>query len=114
MNYAGFWQRFAAPWIDTFVLFIPILFLWWLQSVFRPAALIALLPHLFMAHAYEIYFHGRCGRTIYYHAIESQATRVARFHRRNRRRMMKVTGRRQNPLLAHRCRFGVATCAPEI
>ncbi|HLL14084.1 MAG TPA: RDD family protein [Pyrinomonadaceae bacterium] len=64
MNYAGFWQRFAAAWIDTFVLFIPILFFWWLQSVSRPVAIAALLPHAFLLYAYEIYFHGRSGQTI--------------------------------------------------
>ncbi len=63
MNYAGFWQRFAAAWVDTFVLIIPICLFWWLQSVSRPVALITLLPHAFLVYAYEIYFHGRTGQT---------------------------------------------------
>lgn len=64
MRYAGFWKRFAAGWIDFFVLLIPIIFFAWLQSVSRTLAFIALFPSTFLFYAYEIYFHGRWGQTI--------------------------------------------------
>jgi uncharacterized RDD family membrane protein YckC len=64
MRYAGFWKRFVAGWIDSFVLLLPTIFLVWLQSVSRPLAFITLFPSTFLFYAYEIYFHGRCGQTI--------------------------------------------------
>ena len=64
MTYAGFGKRFAAAWIDSFLLLPPVLFFWWLQSVSRPLAIIALIPQLLLFYAYEIYFHGRSGQTI--------------------------------------------------
>jgi uncharacterized RDD family membrane protein YckC len=64
MNYATFWQRFAALWIDFFVL-LPLMVLnWWLQALSKVAALVVLLPMAVLFLAYTIYCHGRFGQTI--------------------------------------------------
>jgi len=40
MNYATFWQRFAAAWIDAFVL-LPLTFIQlWLESISKTAAIV--------------------------------------------------------------------------
>lgn len=64
MNYATFWQRFGAMWIDFFVL-VPLLFVAiWTQSISREVALILLVPMMAAFSAYTIYCHGRYGQTL--------------------------------------------------
>src|SRR4051794_18778252 len=64
MNYASFWQRFAAMWIDFFVL-LPLLLLHEVAKGFSKTAGIALLIPVSAAFAaYSIYFHGRFGQTL--------------------------------------------------
>ena len=58
MNYATFWQRFAALWIDFFVL-LPLMVLnWWLQALSKVVALVVLLPVAVLFLAYTIYCTG--------------------------------------------------------
>lgn len=64
MRYAGFWKRFVAIWVDFFVLLPPLILFTWLETLSRTVAFLTLLPSLFYAYAYEIYFHGRWGQTI--------------------------------------------------
>jgi uncharacterized RDD family membrane protein YckC len=63
-SYATFWQRFAAMWIDFFVL-LPLLIVDGLLEALSKAAAMALLVPMAAAYAgYSIYFHGRFGQTI--------------------------------------------------
>lgn len=64
MRYAGFSKRFAAGWIDFFVLLLPLILLLWLETVSRSWAFLVLIPLTFMFSGYEMYFHGRWGQTI--------------------------------------------------
>lgn len=64
MNYATFWQRFAAAWIDIFVL-LPLMVLdQWVGSASRGAALALVIPLACVYLAYTIYCHGRFGQTV--------------------------------------------------
>ena len=64
MNYATFWQRFAAMWIDFFVL-LPLVFIHgWLESLSKSAAFVLVIPMEAAYAAYTIYCHGRFGQTV--------------------------------------------------
>src|SRR5215469_16556388 len=64
MNYATFWQRFAAAWIDLFVL-LPFMFIQsWLGSLSKTAALVLVLPMTSAYWGYTIYCHGKFGQTV--------------------------------------------------
>ena len=64
INYATFWQRFAAMWIDLFVL-LPIMVVHvWLVSESKIAALVLVIPMATVYDAYTIYCHGRFGQTV--------------------------------------------------
>ena len=69
MNYATFWQRFAAMWIDFFVLLPLMVVDVWLQSMSLVAAIILVVPTTAAYWAYTIYCHGRFGKTIGKHAM---------------------------------------------
>lgn len=69
MFYATFWQRFAAGWIDFFILLPLILITVWLESLSKTAAIIFVIPINAAYVAYSIYFHGRCGQTIGKHVM---------------------------------------------
>src|SRR5262245_6871342 len=76
MNYATFWQRFAAMWIDFFVL-LPIMAVdVWLQSISRVAAILLVVPMTAAYCAYTIYCHGRFGQTIGKHAMGIRVVRT--------------------------------------
>ena len=63
-NYATFWQRFGAMWIDFFV-FVPLLVVQGLlESVSKGAALALVIPTAVAYAAYSIYCHGRFGQTV--------------------------------------------------
>jgi uncharacterized RDD family membrane protein YckC len=64
MNYATFWQRFAAGWIDFFVLLPFYIGVWVLEAYWKSAAWLLAIPVAFSFAAYSIYFHGRSGQTI--------------------------------------------------
>lgn len=64
MNYATFWQRFAAIWIDLFVLLPIILSHVWIVSESKIAALILVIPMAIVYNSYTIYCHGRFGQTV--------------------------------------------------
>ena len=64
MNYATFWPRFAAIWIDFFVLLPFGLLNLWGQSVSKPVAMALVLPTAAFFSAYHIYCHGKFGQTI--------------------------------------------------
>ena len=63
-NYATFGQRFAAMWIDFFVLLPLMVAEGWLGSVSKGAALALVIPMAIAYVAYTIYYHGRFGQTI--------------------------------------------------
>lgn len=63
-NYATFWQRFAAMWIDFFVLLPLMVVQGLLESVSKGAALALVIPMAVAYAAYSIYCHGRFGQTI--------------------------------------------------
>ena len=76
MNYATFWQRFAAIWIDFFVL-LPLMFIQvWLESVSKTAAIVLVIPMAVAYCAYTIYCHGRFGQTVGKHAMGIRVMRT--------------------------------------
>jgi len=69
MNYATFWQRFAAMWIDFFAL-LPLMFVQvWLGSISKTVAIVLVVPMTAAYCAYTIYCHGRYGQTVGKHAM---------------------------------------------
>jgi DNA uptake protein ComE-like DNA-binding protein/uncharacterized RDD family membrane protein YckC len=64
MNYATFWQRFAAMWIDFFVMLPIIAILSWLEAESKFAAFVFVIPTFIAYDCYTIYCHGRFGQTI--------------------------------------------------
>ena len=76
MIYASFWQRFAAAWIDVFVL-VPLVFLqFWLESISKTAAIVIVVPMIASYCAYTIYCHGRFGQTVGKHAMGIRVVRT--------------------------------------
>jgi uncharacterized RDD family membrane protein YckC len=63
-NYATFWQRFAALWIDVLVLLPLMVLQGLLESVSKGAALVLVIPMAVAYAAYTIYCHGRFGQTV--------------------------------------------------
>jgi uncharacterized RDD family membrane protein YckC len=63
-NYATFWQRLAAMWIDFFVLLPLMVVQGLLESVSKGAALALVVPMAVAYSAYTIYCHGRFGQTV--------------------------------------------------
>ena len=64
MNYGTFWQRFAAMWIDFFVL-LPLMFLYdWFWGYSKWVTLLLLIPYFFTFVAYHVYCHARFGQTV--------------------------------------------------
>jgi uncharacterized RDD family membrane protein YckC len=62
--FATFWRRFAATWIDIFVLLpVGIAQTWW-ESVSKEAAVVLCVPSLALGLGYTIYCHGRFGQTV--------------------------------------------------
>lgn len=76
MNYATFWQRFAAMWIDCFVLLPFVVFQEWLESYSKLVALMLVLPTTALYGAYTIYCHGRFGQTIGKHVMGIRVVRT--------------------------------------
>lgn len=64
MNYAGFWPRFGANFIDMLVLLPFVFFNTWLGSLSKPLAMLFIVPTSIFYIAYEVYFHGRFGQTL--------------------------------------------------
>lgn len=64
MTYATFWQRFAAMWIDFFVLLPVLLIQMWLEPMSKIAAVVLVIPAAAAWVGYSIYFHGRYGQTL--------------------------------------------------
>jgi uncharacterized RDD family membrane protein YckC len=62
--YAGFWKRFPSMLIDSLVVLPVGILVIWLNSQSKILAMIILLPHSMMIHAYHVYFHARWGATI--------------------------------------------------
>jgi uncharacterized RDD family membrane protein YckC len=63
-NYATFWQRFAAMWIDFFVLLTLVVVQVLVESLSKAAAIALVIPMAGALVGYSIYFHGRFGQTI--------------------------------------------------
>jgi uncharacterized RDD family membrane protein YckC len=64
MEYATFWQRFVAQWVDGFVL-LPFLFLFgWLEGYSKELAYLIFAVQFFFFAGYHIYCHGRFGQTV--------------------------------------------------
>lgn len=64
MTYATFWQRFAAMWIDFFVLLPFMLLFGWLHANSKLMAYLVVVPQLIFFAGYHIYCHGRFGQTV--------------------------------------------------
>lgn len=64
MKYASFWQRFAANWIDVFVLLGPFVAFSWLGSLSKTLALLCLVPNGLLFWGYMWQMHARTGQTI--------------------------------------------------
>jgi uncharacterized RDD family membrane protein YckC len=63
-NFATFWQRFVAMWVDVLV-FVPLMFLQaGIESISKVTALLVFLVYMSLTLAYPIYGHGRFGRTV--------------------------------------------------
>jgi uncharacterized RDD family membrane protein YckC len=76
MNYATFWQRFAAMWIDFFVL-LPLVFIHgWLESLSKTAAIVLVVPMTAAYCTYSIYCHGRYGQTVGKHLMHIRVVRT--------------------------------------
>src|SRR5438477_5361541 len=76
MNYATYWQRFAAMWIDFFVI-LPLMVLQvWVQSISRAAAIVLVVPMTAAYCAYTIYGHGRFGQTVGKHVMGIRVMRT--------------------------------------
>jgi len=76
MKYATFWQRFAAAWIDFFVLLPFTLIQSWLGSASKTAALVLVLPMTSAYLGYTIYCHGRFGQTVGKYAMGIRVLRT--------------------------------------
>ena len=63
MEYAGFWKRFCAGWIDFFVMLPFMLVFELISSLSKEAALVTAIPSSALFWFYNIYFHGRWGAT---------------------------------------------------
>lgn len=75
-HYASFWQRFAALWIDFFVI-LPVMVVHGLLTAdSRTAAQWLLVPMGVLVHAYTIYGHGRFGQTVGKWAMGIRVIRV--------------------------------------
>jgi uncharacterized RDD family membrane protein YckC len=80
MNYATFWQRLAAAWIDAFVL-LPLTFIQlWLESISKTAAIVLVIPMSAAYCAYTVYCHGRFGRTVGKYAMGIRVMRTTGEH----------------------------------
>ena len=76
LRYAGFGPRFTASLID-FLIFVPISFTYlWLDSLSWEVALAAVFPSAFLFAIYNIYLHGRWGRTIGKFLLKIKVTRL--------------------------------------
>lgn len=64
MNYATFWQRFWAMWIDCLVLLPVVALDLWAQSLSKAVSMALLLPTTALYLGYQIYCHGRFGQTV--------------------------------------------------
>jgi uncharacterized RDD family membrane protein YckC len=77
LTYANFWQRFAAAWIDVFVL-VPVIILdEWLSGRSRLAALVLVVPAGMVYFGYVVYCHGRFGQTVGKHVMGIRVLTVA-------------------------------------
>jgi uncharacterized RDD family membrane protein YckC len=76
MNYAPFWQRFAAMWIDFFILLPLIVVQAWLESISRVAAIVFVVLMTAAYCAYTIYCHGPFGQTVGKRAMGIQVLRT--------------------------------------
>lgn len=63
-NYATFGQRFAAMWIDIFVLIPLVVVQVLVGAISKGAAFILVIPMAFSYAAYSIYCHARFGQTL--------------------------------------------------
>lgn len=77
MNYATFWQRFGAAWIDFFVLLPLIVLQEWLDSQSRTAAIVLIVPMAALYLGYAIYGHGKFGQTIGKHVVRIRVMTTA-------------------------------------
>ena len=64
MDFAGFWQRFFAGWIDFFVLLPFTILFYWLGSFSRTLSFIFLVPHALLYFGYTVSLHARTGQTL--------------------------------------------------
>lgn len=76
MNYAGFWKRFRAWWIDFLILMGPMLLLVLASSYSRTLALVCAIPLGFIFWFYTFFLHAKSGQTIGKRAMQIRVVRV--------------------------------------
>ncbi len=64
MKYATFWQRFAAMWVDGFVLLPFVIFFGWLEGFSKLLACFIVILRFLLFVGYHVYCHGRFGKTL--------------------------------------------------
>ena len=76
VNYASFWQRFAAGFLD-FILLLPVLLaLQWVAGLSRGFAVALEIPIAAVYFAYTVYLHGRFGCTAGKYLMKIRVVRV--------------------------------------
>jgi uncharacterized RDD family membrane protein YckC len=76
MKYASFWQRFAANWIDLFVVLIPLIALGWLGSLSKTLAMVCIIPYCLLFWCYTWQLHARTGQTVGKRGMNIRVVRV--------------------------------------
>lgn len=76
MKYAGFWQRFLAGVVDSFVLMIPLMVLTWLGSLSQSMAVLCALPLGLLYWGYCFLFHAATGQTIGKKSVHIRVVRL--------------------------------------
>ncbi len=56
--YAGFWRRFCAMWVDTFIVLPLSFFLFWLEGFDKTLAIFIVIPSAALRVMYHIFFKG--------------------------------------------------------
>jgi len=75
-NYSTLWQRFAASFIDSFVIMALANALWVLEYFSKTAAWILVIPTAIVFVGYPIYCHGRFGQTVGKRAMRIRVVRT--------------------------------------
>jgi len=73
--YAGFWKRFCALWVDTFIAMPFVFFFMWLRGVDKTLAMAMVIPSTTFFAVYTVYFNACYGGTLGKLAVGIRITR---------------------------------------